>query len=72
MDTRLTVKARALADMLGVSTRYVRRKDVEGKMPAGVLFGRCRLWYIDEIRAWIKAGCPDRATWESTRENYRY
>ncbi len=64
MPTPLAVDARALAVMLGVSRRHVRRMDAEGRLPRAVNLGRRKLWAVDVIRAWLLADCPDRATWE--------
>jgi hypothetical protein len=38
-------------------------QDVAGMIPAPVRIGGRVLWRIDEIRAWLAAGVPDRKKW---------
>jgi predicted DNA-binding transcriptional regulator AlpA len=54
-----------VAMMLGRSERSIWRDDEEGRIPAPVVLGGSKRWRIKEIRAWVRAGCPDRATWEN-------
>ena len=64
---RLAADAKTLAAMLGISARHVRTLDASGKLPRPVKIGGCVRWFIDEIRAWLAAGTPDRAEWEALR-----
>ena len=66
-DTPLTVDAKRLAAMLDIGLRTVRTHDAAGKLPKPVKVGGRVLWVLDEIRAWLAAGAPDRATWERIR-----
>lgn len=55
-----------LARELGLSTRTVRRLDLEGRLPAPVRIGRAVRWSRDSvILPWIAAGCPTRDEWEA-------
>ena len=36
------------------------------RMPAPTRLGKLRRWNLDEIRRWMAAGAPDRATWEAS------
>jgi len=63
----LVVDARRLARLLSCGVRTVRTLDAGGKLPAPVRIGGRVVWRTDEIRAWLAAGAPDRATWEALR-----
>jgi prophage regulatory protein len=63
----LVVDARRLAEMLGVGIRTVRAWDASGRIPAPVRVGGSVRWRLDEIRAWVSAGCPTRGVWERIR-----
>jgi predicted DNA-binding transcriptional regulator AlpA len=62
----LCVDRAGLAAMLNVSVRQVDRLDSGAKIPAALALGRCKRWYVEEIRAWIAAGAPPRSRWNST------
>lgn len=49
---------RAVADMLGASTRHVYRMADAGKMPAPVKLGALVRWPRRIVLDWIAAGCP--------------
>jgi predicted DNA-binding transcriptional regulator AlpA len=66
-DTPLVVDARRLAAMLCAGLRTVRTWDAAGKLPAPVRIGGRVAWRVDEIRAWLDAGAPDRETWAAVR-----
>jgi len=66
-DAPLTVDAKRLAVMLDIGLRTVRTHDAAGKIPRPVKVGGRVLWVLDEIRAWLAAGAPDRAAWERIR-----
>ncbi len=61
------VDARRLAVMLCAGIRTVRTWDAAGKLPAPVRIGGRVVWRVNEIRAWLDAGAPDRETWEARR-----
>lgn len=60
----LTVSAKELAIMLGVSVRQIWRLNAAGMLPRAVSLGGSRKWLRKEIEAFLEAGCPDRETWE--------
>lgn len=66
-DAPLVADARRLARLLCVGLRTVRTWDAAGKLPAPARCGGKVLWIVADIRAWLAAGCPDRATWETRR-----
>jgi predicted DNA-binding transcriptional regulator AlpA len=56
--------ARGLAAMLSGSVRWIRTQDAAGKLPRPIRVAGRVLWLREEIESWLKAGAPDRATWE--------
>jgi len=63
----LVVDAARLAPLLTVSVRTVRTWDAGGKLPSPVRIGGRVVWRMDEIRAWLAAGAPDRLTWDACK-----
>jgi excisionase family DNA binding protein len=63
----LVLSAGDLARELGISTRTIRRLDLEGKLPAPVRIGRAVRWPRQIIVEWIAAGAPSRLEWETNR-----
>jgi excisionase family DNA binding protein len=48
-----------VAELLGVSTRHVRRLVDAGKCPAPVRLGRACRWPRPTVETWIADGCPN-------------
>lgn len=67
LHSRLAVDAHGLAQLLSSGTRTVRAWDAAGKLPRPLKLGGRTLWYLPEIRAWLLAGAPARATWEALK-----
>jgi predicted DNA-binding transcriptional regulator AlpA len=63
----LVADAKLLAKMLLVGVRSIRTWDASGKLPKPVKIGTRTVWILREIRDWLKAGAPDRATWERVK-----
>ena len=61
----LLVTAKQAAGMCGKSLRTWRTWDAAGLIPRAVRIGRSTLWRLDELRAWVEAGCPRREEWEA-------
>jgi len=61
----LVVDAKRLAKLLTCGVRTVRTLDAAGKLPAPLRLGGRVVWRRVEIKAWVAAGCPDRAAWEA-------
>ena len=49
---------RAVAALLGVSTRHVYRLADGGRMPRPLKLGGARRWDRAAIEGWIASGCP--------------
>lgn len=63
----LLVTAKQAALLCAKSLRTWRAWDSCGLIPRPVRVGRSTLWRVDELKAWIAAGCPRRAEWEARR-----
>lgn len=64
-STSLLISAKQAAAMCGKSLRTWRTWDAAGWIPRPVRIGKSTLWGVDELRAWVAAGCPRRAEWEA-------
>lgn len=72
IDTRpLLVNAATAAKLCGRSLRTWRSWDATGRTPAPVRIGGSILWRLDEIQAWVEAGCPLRKDWPHTAKTHR-
>lgn len=59
-----------VAHCLNLSERTIWRLNGAGKLPKPVsIGGKSKRWRMNEIAAWIAAGCPDRAIWEAMGKN---
>ena len=67
----LVADARSLARLLCAGVRTVRTWDAAGKLPTPLRIGGRVVWRVDEVRAWLDAGAPDRATWEARKATPR-
>ena len=65
----LAVDAQQLGRLLGLSKRTIHRRDSSGQLPKAGRIGRAKRWLVDEIREWLRAGSPDRATWEQMKRS---
>jgi predicted DNA-binding transcriptional regulator AlpA len=59
------VGIKEVARLLGRSVMSIRRDEDEGRIPGSIMIGGSKRWRLKELRLWVKAGCPDRMTWES-------
>jgi excisionase family DNA binding protein len=64
----LLLSAHDLAVLLRLGLRTIRSMDAAGKLPAPVRVGVSVRWRLDELRAWLDAGAPDRETWARIRD----
>jgi predicted DNA-binding transcriptional regulator AlpA len=67
LSQQLLVTAKQASRMCGRSLRTWRAWDSGGLIPQPVRIGRATLWRTDELRGWVKAGCPRRNEWEAQR-----
>ena len=62
--TAFVVEARIAAQLCGVSRSTWFALKAAGRIPRPVRIGRRTLWRVDEIKAWLDAGCPPLHRWE--------
>jgi predicted DNA-binding transcriptional regulator AlpA len=66
---RLALPAKDAAALVGVSRAQWWKLHASGKIPLPVYLGtKAPRWRVDELRAWLAAGAPDRQTWQRIRE----
>lgn len=66
---QLAATAKDSAALCGVSRAQWFKLHSMGRIPAPVRLGsRAPRWRVEELRAWLAAGCPDRAAWERIRD----
>lgn len=59
------VPANDAAHLCGVSRATWWRLHSAGKCPMPVrVTSKSPRWRVDELRAWLDAGCPDRQSWQ--------
>ncbi len=64
---KIAWSAKQFGIQVGSSTRQIHRLNAAGKIPSPIRIGGSVRWLADEITAWLKAGAPDRKTWEITK-----
>ena len=65
----LLVDARGAARLSGICRAKWFELQSAGKVPAPIrtLGTRCPRWSVEELRDWVRAGCPDRVQWERVK-----
>lgn len=65
-DDPLLIDRPFFAGLLSVSVPTLDRMRAAGKLPRHVALSRgCIRWRLDEVRDWVRAGCPPRKEWEA-------
>lgn len=59
-----------VAQLLQWGESTVRERDRKGCMPRHIKLGGTIQWNADELNAWVKQGCPQRAEWERNRSKW--
>ena len=68
----LVADAKRLSPLLGgVGIRSIRTWDAGGRLPRPIKLGARTVWLLSEVKAWLRAGAPDRAEWERLRRAAR-
>jgi predicted DNA-binding transcriptional regulator AlpA len=66
--TSFAVSAGAAAHLCGISRSQWWKLHSAGKVPLPVYLGsKAPRWRVDELRAWLIAGCPNRQEWQRLR-----
>jgi predicted DNA-binding transcriptional regulator AlpA len=68
----LLLTAHQAAAICSISVRNWRIWDSAGKVPRPIRIGRARLWRVNELHAWVAAGCPRRDAWEKMQDNLAF
>jgi len=66
-ERSLLINTRQLAKWLIVTTRTIRSKIADGKLPKSIRVGNSHRWFADEIEAWMHAKCPPQDEWEAIK-----
>ena len=65
----LAVTAAQAAKLCSISRPQWFALAARGRVPAPVNLGaRCPRWRVEELRQWLRAGCPSRAAWQQIQE----
>jgi predicted DNA-binding transcriptional regulator AlpA len=64
IEEPLLIGRQRLSVLLDVGRRTVTRMNAAGLLPRPVRVSGSVRWRLDEIRAWVAAGCPTRKEWE--------
>jgi len=57
------INAADAAEFLGVSKAQFYRKHKAGLIPLPLRLGGSVRWRVNELKAWVDAGMPNRQTW---------
>ena len=66
-QTEKLLTAKAVGEMLSLSKRQIFRLNACGRIPAPIRIGGSVRWAENTIAAWLKAGAPDRKTFEAMK-----
>jgi predicted DNA-binding transcriptional regulator AlpA len=67
----LLVPADVAGPMCGRSEASWWRDHGAKRIPAPVKLGGRTLWRVEELHAWVTAGCPSRSVWEALEKACR-
>ena len=59
----LLLTAEQLAQLLNIGRGTVWRLHAAGQIPLATKIGGAPRWRTEEVRAWVRAGCPSRDRW---------
>ncbi len=69
---KLVIDTKDLAKLLGVSTRHIASMRYKQLLPNTVRLGTSVRFILEEIEAWLRAGCPNMEDWENMKEFNRH
>lgn len=64
----LLVGVKDVCSLLGLSRSALYDGLACGRIPSGVKIGRRTLWSLEEMREWVRVGCPSVALWAEYKE----
>ena len=62
-DRGLLINSREAAKLLQVSDRTLWKMQSTGQSPKPIRIGRGVRWSLEELKAWVRSGCPPREKW---------
>ena len=66
--TERLLSAKVLGQMLSLSKRQIFRLNSCGKLPSPIRIGGSVRWAESTIAQWLRAGAPDRKTFEAMQQ----
>jgi predicted DNA-binding transcriptional regulator AlpA len=68
----LLIDIKELARLLGISRATAERMKAAGRLPSPIILSAgCHRWRLEEIRDFVKAGCPPRREFEARQQARR-
>ena len=67
-EKTVLLNVKEVAQLLTVGVRSVWRLDQKKKMPAARRIGHAKRWDAEELKVWLRLGCPDRDAFEKLRK----
>jgi predicted DNA-binding transcriptional regulator AlpA len=65
----IAIDARGAARLCGISRSLWHSMKAAGRIPLPIRLGRRVLWRVEELHAWVKAGCPPLHRWEQIKNS---
>jgi hypothetical protein len=65
---KMLIDVAALAQLISLSVRHLRRLDSSRDIPGRVVHGRRVLFQTEVIREWVRAGLPGRDHWATLQK----
>ena len=65
----LLVDAKEAARLLSISKSTLYSCLSAGMLPKPIRFGRSVRWSLEELRNWVRAGCPPTERWERLKKD---
>lgn len=66
---RLLIDAKEAARLLSLSKSTLYSCLSAGMLPKPVRLGRSVRWSLEELRDWVRAGCPPNERWERSKRD---
>jgi len=63
----LLLDAAEVGKLLSISESATWRLSRSGRIPRPIRLRGSTRWSLDELRAWVAAGCPGREVWEKLK-----
>ena len=63
MPEPILLDVKQTSAMLGIGRAHLYTLHSGGQLPLPIHLGRRTLWRADELKNWVKAGCPNRKKW---------